>query len=210
MILDRRQALAGLVTIGAVVPVLHATRAVAQTQPASSAGISNYVPETLSAGMVALRTSEIAVQKATHPNVKQFAELEIAEQKTIASVLAATPAGKNAPELKPQQQQAIDQLNGMQAGTDFDNAYVEAQIKGHNELLEIQHTLSGERQPSIEAVTARISEQAVASHIAMLNLIQQLTGAQHIENIQQGKNPDGSTAPAQGASGGNDAPANGQ
>jgi putative membrane protein len=201
MELDRRTALLGLAAVGAAVPVL-VVPAVAQTQPASSvAGADNYVKQTLTVGTVALKTSEIAVQKATDPNVKRFAELEVAEQQTIASVLSATPAGQQPPELPPERQKMIDDLNGIAAGPDFDQAYLQGQIDGHNELLQIQQTLSGEREASVEAVTARLAEQAVASHLAMLNLIQQMLGAENIQNIQQGQNPDGSTTPGQDTGG---------
>jgi putative membrane protein len=209
MEINRRTALLGLATAGAVVPLL-AVPAHAQTQPASSiAGANNYVQQTLLVGTVAMKTSEIAVQKATDPNVKKFAELEVAEQKTIASVLSATPGGKQPPELPPDRQKMIDDLNSMQQGPDFDQAYLQGQIEGHNELLKIQQTMSGEKEASVEAVTARLAEQGVASHLAMLNLIQQMLGAENIQNIQQGQNPDGSTNAGGNAGGGQDAGAQG-
>lgn len=193
MHLDRRTALLGLATASAAMPLL-VVSAHAQTEPASSiAGADNYVQQTLLVGTVAMKTSEIAQQKATDPNVKKFAELEVAEQKAIASVLSATPAGKQPPELPPDRQKMIDDLNSMQPGPDFDQAYLQGQIEGHNELLGIQQTMSGEREASVEAVTARLAEQGVASHLAMLGLIQQMLGAGNIQNIQQGENPDGST-----------------
>lgn len=196
MELDRRSALLGLAAAGAVLPLV-VTQAAAQTRPASSvAGPDNYVQQTLLLGTVAMKTSEIALEKASDPNVRKFAELEIAEQKTSASVLAATPSGTTPPELPPERQEKIDALSGMEAGPDFDQAYVQAQIEGHNELLQTQQMHSGEREATVEAVTARLAEQAVASRLVMLNLIQQLSGAEYIENIQEGKNPDGSTAPA--------------
>jgi len=184
-----------------------ATAARAQTKPAASGGLDNYVQQTLLVGTVSMKTSEIAAQKATDPNVKTFATLEVAEQKAIASVLAATPSGQQPPAVPPERQKMIDQLNATEAGQTFDQAYIQAQIEGHNELLAIQQTASGSRDPSVEAITARLAEQAVASHIAMLNLIQQMIGAQNIQNIQQGQNPDGTTTPGQ--DGGQPAPVEG-
>jgi putative membrane protein len=198
MQLDRRTALLGLAAASAAIPLI-ITPAQAQTQPAASGqDAADYVQKTLMIGTVAMKTSEIATQKGTDENVKKFANLEVAEQKTIASVLAATPNGKQPPELPPDMQKQIDDLNAMQPGPEFDQAYVEGQISGHNDLLAVQKTLSGESEASVEAITARLAEQGVASHIAMLQLIQQMLGAQNIQNIQDGKNPDGSTAPAQG------------
>ena len=196
MNIDRREALFGLAVAGAAVPLFIAP-AQAQTEPASSvAGPDNYVQQTLLAGTVALQTSRIALEKATDPNVRKFAELEVAEQTTLAGILAATPSGSQPPELPAERQQKIDALSQMEAGPDFDQTYVLGQIEGHNELLQIQQMLSGEREATVEAVTARLAEQAVSSHLVMLNLIQQLLGAENIQNIQSGKNPDGSSAPA--------------
>ena len=48
----------------------------------------------------------------------------------------------------------------------------------------------------------------MASHIAMLNLIQQMLGAENIQNIQQGQNPDAANAPAEGTQ--QEAPPEGQ
>jgi putative membrane protein len=186
MDMSRRMALAGFAVGGTAISLLALTNsALAQTSPAeSSADMQDYVHQTLLVGTIALKSSEAAAAKATDPNVKRFAELEVAEQKTIASVLASTEAGKTPPEIPAEKQAELDKLAGMDAGTEFDQAYVEAQIKGHNELLVIQQKVSGETEASVEAITARLAEQAVSSHIAMLELIQQSIG--------------GATAPATG------------
>ncbi len=165
MIANRRHAL--LVLAGASAALPFAGRAVAQTAPASGSGLDSYVQQTLLLGAVALKASETARDKATDENVKQFATLEITEQQTIAGILAATPAGKAEPEIPADRQAELDSLAAMPAGEDFDLTYVEAQIKGHNELLAVQQMASGNRDASVEAVTARLAEQAVTSHIAI-------------------------------------------
>lgn len=198
MELDRRGALLGLVATSAAIPLL-INPARAQTQPASSlAGPANYVQQTLLIGSLAQKTSEIAAQKGTHPNVRQFAELEVAEQKAIASVLAATPDGKQPPPLPADRQKMVDDLNSMQAGPEFDQAYLQGQIDGHTELLQVQQSLSGEREPSVEAITARLAEQGVSSHLVMLDLIRLLLEA----GAAQGENPDSSGGDQGGAGGG--------
>jgi putative membrane protein len=93
-------------------------------------------------------------------------------------VLAATEASRTPPELPAEEAAKIEELNGMEAGPEFDAAYVQGQIDGHNRLLEIQTTLSGETVATLEAVTAKLAEQAVTSHLAMLNHIQAQLGQQ--------------------------------
>jgi len=176
--IDRRTALLSVVTAGIGIPLaLAALPALAQTAPAAGGDQSDYVQQTLALGTVAMRSSEIAAQKATHPMVMEFATLEVAEQKTIASILSATEAGKTPPEIPPEEQGKIDEMNGMEAGAEFDMAYVDAQIEGHTRLLEVQKSLSGETEATVEAITARMAEQAVTSHLAMLNHIREALNA---------------------------------
>jgi putative membrane protein len=134
--------------------------------------------QTLMVGTVALRTSEIAMEKATNTMLKEFAQLEVNEQKTIASILAATPHGAMPPELPAEEQAKVQQLTDMMAGPEFDAAYLQGQMEGHQQLLQIQQTLSGETVATVEAITARLAEQAVTSHLVMLSHINAaLTGA---------------------------------
>jgi putative membrane protein len=59
----------------------------------------------------------------------------------------------------------------MEAGAGFDRAYIDGQIEGHQQLLEIQKSLSGEMTATVEVITAKLVEQAVTSHLAMLDYI---------------------------------------
>jgi putative membrane protein len=168
--INRRNAFIGL-GLGVAVPLL--TRAaMAQTTPSEGAGDqSDYVTQTLMTGSVALQTSQVAVEKATDPMVKEFAQLEVGEQTAIATVLSSTEAGATPPALPPEEAEKVQALTDMEAGPEFDAAYVDGQIEGHNKLLEIQKTLSGETEATVEVVTAKLAEQAVTSHLAMLNHI---------------------------------------
>jgi len=162
------------------------TAARAQTAPASDrAGASNYLAETLTLGSLARQHSELALTRARAPIVKAFAEREIAEQQTLAAVLAATRESTQSSELKPQQQDLLDRLAATPDGEEFDLAYIETQIAIHNDLLATQRTISGDRDPSVEVIAARLTAEAAASHIATLNLIQQILGAEHIQELDQ-------------------------
>jgi predicted outer membrane protein len=193
---SRRNALLALAAVGAAAPaLLSVQRASAQTSPTPGGNQTDYVVQTLTVGTLALRTSEVAAEKATDPMVKEFANLEIGEQQAIASVLSATEAGKTPPELPPEQAAKVEELSGMEAGPEFDAAYIQGQIDGHNQLLEIQKTLSGETVATLEAITAKLAEQAVTSHLAMLNHIQSElgqseAGAEPPAEAGEGNSPD--------------------
>ncbi|GLS64649.1 DUF4142 domain-containing protein [Methylobacterium oxalidis] len=98
--MDRRRALTAVVTALAI-PTLAAS-AFAQNSPSSVSEKSGntaaamgeaeakHAGDTSTAGLMSLETSRIALKKAQHPKVKEFAQLEVAEQETIADVLRAS------------------------------------------------------------------------------------------------------------------------
>lgn len=196
----RRSALAILAAATAATPVLlHSQLVLAQTSPAEPASDqSDYVVQTLTVGTVALQTSEIAAQKAQDPMVQEFAQLEVAEQQAVASVLSATEAGKSPPQLPEEQAAKVQELNEMEAGPEFDAAYIDGQIEGHQQLLEIQQTLSGETAATVEAITAKLCEQAVTSHLAMLTHIKAQMGEASTTTEEEAQPPAGGETPAEG------------
>ena len=164
----RRTALLTFAAAGAAPMMLMASRAFAQGGSVVDAG--QYAAQTLMAGTFALETSRIAQEKAVDPLVRQFAELEAAEQATIAQILAST--GVQPPELPADRQQMLADMQAMESNAQFDTTYVEGQITGHQELLTIQQSISGASEMSVEVITAKLAEQAIMSHLAMLEHIQ--------------------------------------
>jgi putative membrane protein len=165
---SRRTALIALAAAGSAPMLLTASRALAQANAPTDGG--QYAAQTLMAGTFSLESSRIAAEKALDPLVKQFAELEFAEQTTIAQILTST--GVTPPELPAERQQMLTEMGNMETNAQFDINYVETQIAGHQELLAIQQTLSGAAELSVEVITAKLAEQAITSHIAMLQHIQ--------------------------------------
>src|SRR5829696_227737 len=126
-----------------------------------------HLQQTLAAGTVSLQTSEIALQKAQNPMVKQFAGFERDEQTTIAEVLrsmqdpaatasSGTAGGASAaaaassgmgssasaavttPEIPADKAAMMQQLQQTNPGAEFDRMYIQGQLQGHQELLQIQ------------------------------------------------------------------------
>lgn len=166
----RRSILTAFAAAAALPTVVAAGTAVAQTAPLASTGDqAEYVRRTLMVGKLALLTSEVAMERARNALLLEFAQLEIEEQRAIAAVLHAAKA--ESPALAEDLAARVQALQGVESGPDFDMAYVDEQIRVHEELLQIQRTLSDESAATLEAVTARLSQPAVESHLAMLNHI---------------------------------------
>ena len=127
---------------------------------------------TLMAGTLAKQTSEIALQKAVDPRVKEFAGFEDAEQTTIAQVLTNTPNPPPVP-LDARHAAVLSQLQTV-SGPAFDQAYVQGQLAGHQELFGIQNAfLQG--QPAMNTDSAHIAMLArttIQMHLTMLRDIE--------------------------------------
>src|SRR5215831_5166711 len=130
----------------------------AQTQPGPAPGgeagpDEQYMREISPIGALSLAVSRIAQEKAQTGDVKEFAQLEVAEQETLADVLKSlrTPGptdGTIKPlseaeveqHLDPSGRAALEKMRAAPAGAEFDGEYVQAQAKGHMELMQIHET----------------------------------------------------------------------
>lgn len=110
-------------------------------------------------GTVSLMTSQIAVKKATSPDVKDFARFEVSEQETISSIL--TDMGTPKPKLSAEEQAMIDDLKATKEGPEFDKKYLQAQVDGHTQLNTIVDNY-------LSDVKASTPEEKEGKHLAML------------------------------------------
>jgi putative membrane protein len=145
--MNRRTLIAGL-SGAAVVVGATSSLSLAQAPVAAptSLDLAQYRQRTLMVGSLAKQTSELALRQASHPEVKQFASFETAEQTTLAQVLTDTQSPVPAP-LDATHAAMLQQVQAA-AGPTFDGVYVQGQIQCHQELLEIQNAFL-QAQPSI-------------------------------------------------------------
>ena len=177
--MNRRHLVAGLSGVAALPLVVRFAPGSALAQPASPNApttpidADEYKRLTLAAGTLAKQTSELALQKAANPKVKQFAGFEVAEQTAIAQVLTNQLNPPPAP-LGDKHAAVLKELQGA-SGAEFDKAYVKAQVEGHAELLAIQDAYTLGRSQGAAAMlsddTARIAtvaKAAIQTHLTML------------------------------------------
>jgi len=86
-----------------------------------------------------IQSSQLALQASQNPAVRNFASLLIADHSRMSQAMAAaaTSAGiaPPAPALLPEQQAALAQLQAAGTGPNFDMAFRQAQIAGHQGAL---------------------------------------------------------------------------
>jgi putative membrane protein len=130
-----------------------------------------YKTQTLQVGTFSKQTSQLAMVQATNPKVAQFAQFEVNEQTAMAQVL--TDVNNPPPaQLDAEHTALLQQLQSL-SGKTFDAAYIQGQLLGHQQLLNIQQTflnsiLTGNDAEHI-AVLARV---VIQMHLAMLQELQ--------------------------------------
>ena len=196
--MDRRLVLAGLAAATAA-PLAMIEKALAQT--ASSTGAAptgamsdaerQWMMNTMMTGMVALETSKVALQKARDANVKQFAKFESDEQEGLAEVLrsmqepsamaggsgAATTGSAGAPQMDAKHREMVQKLQQASAGAAFDKEYLQGQLQGHRELLQIQDNFIKSGSRNREAVNvAKLARGRIQEHIELIQSIEKDMG----------------------------------
>jgi len=178
----RRHALTGLTGLAAVSALVAASsgpaRAQSSTVPGSgkTPGGSAYKTQTLIVGTLSKEQSQLALGRATHPQVKQFAQFEVAEQTTVAQVLTDEANPHPAP-LDATLKATLTTLQ-QSRGKAFDAAYVQAQIEGHQKLLAIQQAfLNGRPDDMDHKHIAMLARTVIQMHLTMLGDLQQAVGA---------------------------------
>jgi putative membrane protein len=175
--MDRRNAIMALSGVLASSALVAMPRRPAFAQTEAETGQAKlitplqYKTQTLQVGTFSKETSQLAEVQATHPKVKQFAQFEVNEQTAMAQVL--TDVNNPPPVPLDEQHAALLQQLRSQSGKAFDIDYIQGQIVGHQQLLNIQQTflnsiLTGNDAEHI-AVLARV---VIQMHLAMLQELQ--------------------------------------
>jgi putative membrane protein len=119
-----------------------------------------------------MRESQLAVRKATNPDVKAFARqlvtdhrTLVTETKALASKLNVTPdtADGDVRDVVKRAEDDIKDLTDKSAGADWDKAYIEHQIDDHKDVLDklqdaAKHATSPELRTALEKATGKVQE----------------------------------------------------
>ena len=173
--MNRRLVLMG---ISAATPVLAAASIRSADAQDTTLGLLGYRKDTLQLGTLSLQTSQLALERARDPHVKEFAGFESAEQTTIAQVLTDEQKPKP-PALTSSNAAILARLQQTQAGPDFDREFVTAQLQAHQELYRIQESfLNGAGTMSADSVhVAMLARTVIQMHLTMLQELQNVLHA---------------------------------
>jgi putative membrane protein len=125
----------------------------------------------LMGGSFAMMSSQLALNRSSNPEVINLANAEIAEQVQVANALGAAPG--SAP-LRADHADMMSRLNGVPAGGGFERMYVQGQIKGHRELLNLNSSyLRSGSDPQLQSA-AQMSLPIIQRHLAILSSMREL------------------------------------
>ena len=180
-----------LIALAAAAPVAGlAFKAFAQEAAPMGDAEMTHAEMTGMVGALSLLQSKMAVEKASNADVKQFAEWEVAEQQTIADILKSMqddapdgaqgalqpPTDEEAMAMVDEEGQAkLEELEGL-SGAEFDQAYVTANLEGHQKLLQIQEDYLEAGTNREHLSVAKLARGQVTEHIAHLEELQSMVG----------------------------------
>jgi putative membrane protein len=125
----------------------------------------------LMGGSFAMMSSQLALTRTGNPDVINFANAEIAEQVQVATALGAAPGSTP---LRPDHADMMARLDGVPAGGGFERMYVQGQIMGHRELLNLNSSyLRAGSDPQLQSV-AQMSVPVIQRHLAILSNLREM------------------------------------
>jgi putative membrane protein len=199
--MDRRALLGGLAAALFVAPALAQTSGSSSTMQSGSSGSMpmnraggqmsqadmQHMQQTMQLGMVALESSRMAMNNIRNDDLKRFANFEVQEQTTLSEVLssmmdpgataatgsAGSQSGQPAMQMDASARDMMQKMQNQQAGAEFDKMYLEAQLQGHRNLLQVQERyLQSNPQNREQMNVAKMARGHISEHIAMLEEMQ--------------------------------------
>ena len=125
---------------------------------------------------LSLVTSELAAEKATNKNTKEFAGFELTEAVAGTSVLKELGTPVPAPDAKAKA--TLEKLKSTDKGAAFDEAYITAQLENHEFLrdtaMDYLKRTEGSKESKAEQQTQHLATLALATfkeHVAITKRI---------------------------------------
>ncbi|HEY3705045.1 MAG TPA: DUF4142 domain-containing protein [Terracidiphilus sp.] len=158
-------------------------------------GDQKFVKNAMEGGMAEVKLGQMAAQKASSPDVKQFGQKMVDDHTRLNQQITpiATQMGLTPPAELPAKDKALQsKLEGL-SGDAFDKAYMSAMLKDHKkDLAEFQKEASSGKNPQVKDA-AQQGAQVIQQHLQMAQDIAQ--------KVRAGSGKMGKNANAPGTSG---------
>lgn len=133
----------------------------------------SFVKDALEGGMAEVQLGQLAAQKGSSDDVKQFGQRMVTDHTKLGDEMkqVAMQMGVNPPSgLSKKDQQLVTKLNSL-SGTQFDNAYIVAMVKDHKKDAEDFRAEAEQSQnPQVQQV-AQQGAQMIDHHLELIDKI---------------------------------------
>ncbi|GAB3891863.1 DUF4142 domain-containing protein [Spirosoma agri] len=152
-----------------------AVSAVAATPAKLSSADQNLMLEVAKGGMMQLEVSRVAVQKASSPEVRQFAQAEVDEQTGLSAKLQEIASAKGVilpSEPDAETQAIITKMQGA-SGSALDKMYMdESGVKGHEKLDKVMSTVVSTASDASLKGIGKAAHPLVKTHLKVAKQIE--------------------------------------
>jgi len=125
--------------------------------PAAQSPVSNqdFFAKASSDGAAEVQMGQLALQKASSPRTREFAQQLVRDHTAANKQLAALADRKHAQVAQqPPSSELMDKLQSL-SGSDFDKAYVSAMVGAHQKAIELFDTATHSSDPQISAFASK-------------------------------------------------------
>ncbi len=125
-------------------PILQAEETGTNTEMTTAKTESNFPEKAAVRGMMEVKLSKAAVEKAQNPAVKSFAQMMVSDHGTANAKLKALAAKKDIAlptELEKSQMKACEKMESLQ-GAAFDKAYMKKMVENHRKSVALFQSAS--------------------------------------------------------------------
>lgn len=145
---------------------------VAQTQPIVGRADRNFLEDSAKAGVEEVQISRIAVERATNPQVRDFAQMLVNEHEQLNSELS-TLAGRKGVTLPAHDNDKLSKWTTKKADN-FDEDYLEAMIDGHQKSVDrFEKATKRNDDPEVSALASKYLG-AIQAHLAKAKELEKL------------------------------------
>ncbi len=121
----------------------------------------------LMGGEFSLQSSQLAQERSRNARIRQFAELEAAEQAAYAVAMGGAPGSV---QLRPDHAQMLQQMSQLN-GAAFDRMYLRGQMTGHQELLQLNQAMSRGGGDQVTRSVSTLAVPAIQTHMVLLQMM---------------------------------------
>ncbi len=137
-----------------------------------------FVRDAAEGGMMEVQLGQLAAEKATNPDVKNFGQKMVSDHTALNNAMKpiADKLGVKVPEKLNKKDQAMYDKMSALSGADFDNAYIEDMVKDHHkDLSDFNMEAQMASDPDLRSIAQR-GGAMIKQHSDMINAIAKNNG----------------------------------